>query len=312
MVSRNARRKSLQEKHAPVRIQPEESYFKAYEKGNEEKLLGDYVKVSVNVPKGKNHKRKHHVRKKKVVVKKCGENLVVGVDIKFSPLVNSLDGSEGVATIYRVSPNGPGARAGLKVGDRILSVFNIVAHTKKEFFGIFAQYRALKKTQNVPLFIEKPCKIAQAEAKRSAEMYIMKNMASPVLRTAGFKCRCTHCGDTARALCRDSPNYVDPVEIDETSSRRHSISVARNHNQQTRNQNIRVATLSIKSSSKLMVGKQKFSSSSIASKGAGKGSRSNMSWNSDSSSDVELQHVFSFSELVNRDRSRHNRRRTVS
>jgi len=310
-VSTAQRRHSLGDKSS--RVYAQELHFKP-RSNDEERLLGRCVEIKL--PHGKKYQRKHHVRRKKVLVKKCGKDLVVGVDIKFSPLINSLDGQPGIATVFHVTPKSPGDRAGLKVGDRILSVFNVVAHTKAEFFGVFAQHKALQKTKNVPLFVEKPCKIAKLEAQQTAESYIAKNFGSPVLRTAGFKCKCTHCEDVARFLCRDSPMYVDSEKHAEEktsrNSRRHSIDVARNHTKKNAKARVRAVTLCVKSSSQMMIGKKQSSGSKSVSLSSSKGSRSNLSWNSDSDSSVELQHVFSFTDLANRNGSKYGRRVTIS
>lgn len=250
-----------------------------------------------------------HKTQKVVKIKHCGKSLTIGVDIKFTSLSHSLDGQPGVATVYSVSPNSPGEQHGLKVGDRILSIFGVVAHTKKEFSRLFQQQRekiAKKKHpsrhQTVVLLIETPCSIAKAGAKKSADEFIKKNTDSTLLRTAGFLCRCRNCNDTVRYLCRDS------LKCEETHShtnRRHSVAT-------TYRRNPRAAQLFIRSDSKKF---EDFKHLPTLSKGLSSkksSSSETFSGTGDTRETIELKQVFSFSNLAQRDRSRWGRRRTVS
>lgn len=175
--------------------------------------------------------KKHvHAHKESIEILNCGSRLLVGVDIKFTPLVNSLDGRSGVAEVHEVKPNSPAEKAGIRVGQRILSLFGTVAHTKDEFFAIFSKKRVElaskpeeSRDDSVNLVIETPCQIATEEADRAAEKYIRENIHSPTLFTAGFSCRCTICKSTSRSLCRNLPLMKRIQERKRQKSRRHSI-----------------------------------------------------------------------------------------
>lgn len=274
-----------------------------------------------------------HVNKEQVILKDCGPNLIVGVDIKFTPLVNSLDGRSGVAEIHEVRRDSPAEKAGLQVGQRILSIFGILAHTKAEFFNIFIRMRSdlkfgniKKRKYQVTMVIETPCQIAKAEAERAAENYIRENINSPTLYTAGFSCRCITCKSTSRSLCRELP-LMKQIEQRKSRARRHSSTDRRS--KKINDSKLRIQCkaktpirdfLKRNSSEKSpMTAEVENNGKSTSAKiiSTSDGSRATLGQDggcdhdrSKSLSPVELKTVFSFTQLTNN--GRHTRRATVS
>lgn len=295
MVSITQKRRSLQKKSKTNNSsEVMKSLIDSYE---EEKL--DYKGESVVSGLFVNSKK--HKKRRIVTVKKCGPLLKIGVDIKFSKLPNSLDGKYGVATVYSVNPKSPADKAGIKVGDRILSIFRTIAHTKTEFSEIFYRERLRindkKLNHKVPLCIETPCKIAMKEAKKSAERYVKANPDSNSLYTAGFKCTCAQCHDTVRFLCRNVPK----LQNSRRAIRRHTICGRRSK--------LMIAKFSFKKNRNGDYGALKSAGSlvDITSGSSGLAPKSTMSVEK-----TELKPINSFSDIVNRDRSRIGRRKTVS
>lgn len=274
-----------------------------------------------------------HVLKENITIKNCGPRLTVGVDIKFTPLVNSLDGRSGVAEIYEIRRDSPAEKAGLQVGQRILSIFGIIAHNKEEFFDIFIKMRSDLKLKSqekhnyrVNMIIERPCQIAKAEAERAAEKYIRENIYSPTLLTAGFSCRCITCKSTSRSLCRDLP-LMKEIEQRKRRARRHSATVCRNKKSNSPEPDrkcyskVHIRDFLKRNSSENSPTTEnsecdgKPSSAKITS--TSDGSRATLGQDSrcdqdrsQSLSPVVLKTVFSFSQLSNE--GRHTRRATVS
>jgi len=274
-----------------------------------------------------------HVHKEQVILKNCGPKLIVGVDIKFTPLVNSLDGRSGVAEIHEVRRDSPAEKAGLQVGQRILSIFGILAHTKAEFFNIFIKMRsdlkfgnAKKRNYQVSMVIETPCQIAKAEAERAAENYIRENINSPTLYSAGFSCRCITCKSTSRSLCRELP-LMKQIEQRKNRVRRHSSTdrrskksnVSKLHIQCKSKTHIRdfLKRNSSEKSPEIAEVKNNYKPTSAKIISSSDGSRATLGQDgvcdhdrSKSLSPVELKTVFSFTQLTNN--GRHTRRATVS
>lgn len=274
-----------------------------------------------------------HVHKEEVILKDCGPKLIVGVDIKFTPLVNSLDGRSGVAEIHEVRRDSPAEKAGLQVGQRILSIFGILAHTKAEFFNIFMKMRSdlkfgntKKRNYQVSMVIETPCQIAKAEAERAAENYIRENINSPTLYTAGFSCRCITCKSTSRSLCRELP-LMKQIEKRKNRARRHSSTDRRSkksndsklHIQCKSKTHIRdfLKRNSSDRSSVTVEVKNTIKPTSAKIISTSDGSRATLGQDGGSDHDrskslspVELKPVFSYTQLINNER--HTRRATVS
>lgn len=300
MVSRAQRRKSLKDKRkkknkvAPVPVL--------------KSLLDDYYEEKLEEKCDD-----FHVKRRMVTVRNCGRSLKVGIDIRFdSSKVNTLDGNTGVATIYHITPNSPADRAGVLVGDRILSIFNFVAHSKQEFYEIFAKQRKaiagvhLPRSTDVVMCCETPCSFAAAEAQKSAKKFIEENRDSRLLDNAGFKCRCISCNDTVTSRCRDFSQLFD--KCSQKHGRRHTISEMPSKSSPTISKKCPTMSKTNKFKYDILIHSDSFTKK--VSVGSASGSKSDTSNNKKQS--VELKTVFSFTDLANRDRSGNRRRMTVS
>lgn len=145
-----------------------------------------------------------HRQQCRVVVKKCSPTLFVGLDIKFTNKLHPLDGKKGLGTVHKINQTSPSATSKLELGDRVLTIFGKIIHTKQELLEILNVKRrkisktlVQKKFYTVPFTIEKPCCDAKFKARRLAQRYVDQRK-DEVRNTAAFEFHCDTCDDIVK------------------------------------------------------------------------------------------------------------------
>lgn len=142
-----------------------------------------------------------HCFRIRVVIKKISKTMFVGLDVKFTNKKHPMDGHKGLGSIHTINPKGPAAKANLAIGDRIFTLNGRIVHTKEDLYAAIAEKREKvkkslirKKYYEIPVIIERPCRIATVNARLQAESYIAQHCDSH-FQTKSFEYTCDKCND---------------------------------------------------------------------------------------------------------------------
>lgn len=173
-----------------------------------EDAFAGHEKVTVNLNRlkeapltGFTGPNNQHCQRIRVVIKKVSRTMFVGLDVKFTNKEHPMDGHKGLGTIHTINPKGPAAKASLAIGDRIFTLNGKIVHTKEDLYAAIAEKREKvkkslirKKYYEIPVIIERPCRIATVNARLQAESYIVQHCES-AFQTKSFEYTCDKCHD---------------------------------------------------------------------------------------------------------------------
>jgi len=168
-----------------------------------------------------------HRQQYRVVIKKCTKNLHVGLDIKFTTKIHPLDGQKGIGTVHKIHEGLPAKKSSLEIGDRVLTLFGKIIHTKDQLYAAIAEKRAKiansvvkKKFYTIPVTIERPCRIAKMSALHLAQRWLDKHSHDTDLcKSTAFEYRCEECDDSVKFFIVTKHLNIKPANSVSTSGK---------------------------------------------------------------------------------------------